>query len=83
MSSKFTQFVLDLCENQEKLAEFTKDPDSVLKDSELTYAEKVLLKTMDEDLIRTAMGDEPHALMGTVLTFVAASSATTTTTTQK
>ncbi|MBX9569373.1 MAG: hypothetical protein K2X77_10790 [Candidatus Obscuribacterales bacterium] len=76
MSSKFTQFVLHLCKDKAKLDSFVKDPDSVLKDSELTYAEQTLLKTMDENLIRSAMGDEPHALMGTVLIFTAASTVT-------
>ncbi len=47
MSSKFTQFVLHLCKDKAKLDSFVKDPDSVLKDSELTYAEQTLLKTMD------------------------------------
>jgi hypothetical protein len=58
MAERFTEFVLSLAEEPDKLAELIKDPNAFLKDVDLTAAEKALIKSGNPDLIRAAITED-------------------------
>jgi hypothetical protein len=59
MASNFTNFIVSLVDDPQKLDTLKRDPDVVLKVSSLTPAEKSLIKSGDMQMIRSAIVADP------------------------
>ena len=66
MASNFTNFLLSLGEDPQKLEAYTRDPNAVMDAGGLTPAEKALLLSGNVPLIRAALVADPDhkAAMG-------------------
>ena len=59
MASNFTNFVISLSRDPQKLADFNRDPQAVVDAAGLTPAEKTLLLNRDMQGIRSALVADP------------------------
>ena len=59
MASNFTNFLVSLVDDPQKLDTLKRDPDAVLKVAILTPAEKSLIKSGDMQMIRSAIVADP------------------------
>jgi dTDP-4-dehydrorhamnose reductase len=57
--SNFTEFVISLSEDDQKLQEFIKDPNELLKTTDLSPAEKAVILSNDHNSISRAIALEP------------------------
>ncbi len=60
MASNFTNFLVSLVDDPQKLDTLKQDPDSVLNLASLTSAEKSLIKSGDVQMIRSAIVSDPN-----------------------
>ena len=59
MKNRLNNFLISLASDREKLAEFEKDPDSVLANSGLSEEEKEIIQSRNPRLIRQASFEKP------------------------